>query len=135
MIRAVLGVCAGLIVWNFAFLAQGYLLAALWPDFATYGRLYQSAKIFDFTWQMACLLLLFWVVAEVGAGWITTKIARQPAALWVLTGVGLTYAVAVHIVLHWARFPWWYNLGVVIPIVPAVLLGGEIRRRGFLANR
>jgi hypothetical protein len=27
--------------------------------------------------------------------------------------------------LEWPTFPWWYNLGVVLPAAPAVLLGGR----------
>jgi hypothetical protein len=34
--------------------------------------------------------------------------------------------VSLHLVLFWSRFPWWYNLGVVIPVVPAVLFGGKL---------
>jgi hypothetical protein len=28
--------------------------------------------------------------------------------------------------MSWALFPWWYNLGVVIPALPAVLLGASL---------
>jgi len=41
----------------------------------------------------------------------------------VLLGI---YLAALHLVLYWPRFPWWYNLGVVIPVIPAVLLGGRL---------
>ncbi len=126
MTRGAFGVLAGLIVWNFGFLMLCYLLASLWPEFAIHARLYQSAKIFSFTAPMACLLIFFWIVAEIGAGWVAMTIARQQKALWLLAGLGLTYAVAVHIVLFWARFPWWYNLAIITHPVPAVLLGGRL---------
>jgi hypothetical protein len=34
----------------------------------------------------------------------------------------------VHLILYWPRFPWWYNLGVVIPVVPAVLFGAKLAK-------
>jgi hypothetical protein len=43
-----------------------------------------------------------------------------------LAGLVAVYFVALHFVLYWARFPLWYNLGVVIPAVPAVLFGGKL---------
>jgi len=39
-------------------------------------------------------------------------------ALWALA--------VLHFALCWSRFPWWYNLGVVIPAVPAVLAGAKL---------
>jgi hypothetical protein len=35
------------------------------------------------------------------------------------------YLAGLHLVLYWPRFPWWYNLGVVIPAVRAVLLANS----------
>ena len=43
-------------------------------------------------------------------------------------GVLGIYLAALHLILYWPRFPWWYNLGVVIPAVPAVLFGGTLGR-------
>jgi hypothetical protein len=48
--------------------------------------------------------------------------------VWVLAGLLGIYLAAVHLVLFWARFPWWYNLGVVIPAVPAVLWGATLAK-------
>ena len=33
-----------------------------------------------------------------------------------------------HFVLSWPVFPWWYNIGVVVPAFPAVLLGARIAK-------
>jgi putative Ca2+/H+ antiporter (TMEM165/GDT1 family) len=78
---------------------------------------------------MACFNLLFWVLAEIGAGWVAMKIAKRSGAVWVLAGVLGIYLAAMHLVLYWPRFPWWYNLGVVIPAIPAVLLGSKLARK------
>ena len=62
MVRGILGVVVGAVVWMVGFLALAMVLAQRWPDYA----------------------------------------------------------------IHGPRFPWWYNLGVVIPAVPAVYLGGKL---------
>jgi len=67
-----------------------------------------------------------WLLAEIGAGWVAGRIARRGGAVWVLAGLLGVYLAVVHFALYWSRFPWWYNLGVVIPAVPAVLLGGKL---------
>lgn len=66
---------------------------------------------------------------ETGAGWVAARISKRRGAVWVLAGLVGIYLAAVHLVLYWPRFPWWYNFGVVIPAVPAVLLGAVLANR------
>lgn len=126
MLRSILGVVVGVIVWMVAFYALAMGLAELWPDYAIHGRQWVRLGVFDFTPPMACCNLAFWALAEMGAGWATAKISSRRGAVWVLAGLLGIYLVALHLVLFWPRFPWWYNLGVVIPVIPAVLLGARL---------
>jgi hypothetical protein len=126
MVRTVLGVLVGAVLWMVGFWILATVLAQVWPDYAIQGRQWIKAGVFTFTPLMACCNLLFWVVAEIGAGWAAGKIAKRRAAVWVLAGLLGIYLAGVHLVLYWPRFPWWYNLGVVIPAVPAVLLGARL---------
>ena len=126
MVRSVLGVLVGAVVWMVGFLVLALLLAQLWPDYAIHGRQWTRQAVFTFTPLMACCNLVFWVLAEIGAGWAAGKIAKRRQAVWVLAGLVGIYLAGLHFVLYWPSFPWWYNLGVVIPAVPAVLLGGNL---------
>jgi hypothetical protein len=126
MVRGGLGVVIGVVLWAVGFYVLAIVLAQLWPDYAIHGRQWMRQGLFTFTPLMACCNLVFWVLAEIGAGWVTGKIAKRREAVWVLAGLLGIYFVAVHLVLDWPRFPWWYNLGVVIPAVPAVFLGGKL---------
>ena len=126
MVRGVLGVVAGAVLWMLGFFVLALVLAQLWPDYAVHGRQWTRENLFTFTPLMACCNLVFWVLAEVGAGWTVAKVAKRREALWVLAGLVAIYLITLHLVLYWSRFPWWYNLGVVIPAVPALLLGGRL---------
>jgi hypothetical protein len=126
MVRGILGVVVGAVVWMIGFFVLALVLAQLWPDYAIHGRQWTSQRVFTFTPLMACCNLVFWVLAEVGAGWGAGKIAKRREAVWVLAGLVGIYLAALHLALLWSHFPWWYNLGVVIPAVPAVLFGGKL---------
>jgi hypothetical protein len=126
MVRGMLGVVVGAVVWMLGFFVLALVLAQLWPDYAIHGRQWTSQRVFTFTPLMACCNLVFWVLAELGAGWGAGKIAKRREAVWVLAGLVGIYLAGLHLVLLWSQFPWWYNLGVVIPAVPAVLFGGKL---------
>ena len=123
MLRSVFGVLVGTVLWMLGFYALAIVLANLWPDYATHGRQWARAGTFTFTPLMAVCNLAFWALAEFGAGWIAATISRRPGAVWILAALLGIYLAVIHLFLYWPRFPWWYNLGVVIPSVPAILLG------------
>jgi hypothetical protein len=126
MVRSVSGVVLGAVVWMVGFFVLALVLAQLWPDYAIHGRQWTRQGVFTFTPLMACFNLVFWVLAEIGAGWTVGKIAKRREAVWVLAGIVGIYLAGLHLVLYWSRFPWWYNFGVVIPAVAAVFLGSKL---------
>jgi hypothetical protein len=135
MVRDVLGVVVGAVLWMMGFFVLALVLAQLWPDYAIHGRQWTRENVFTFTPLMACCNLVFWVLAEFCAGWVAGKIAKRREAVWVLAGLVGIYLAALHLALYWPRFPWWYNLGVVIPAVPAVLMGSRLAREKVTATR
>jgi hypothetical protein len=128
MMRGVLGVVIGAVVWMVGFFVLASVLAQLWPDYALHARHWVKEGVFTFTAAMAGCNLVLWAAAEVGAGWTGAKISRRAGAVWVLAALIGIYLAALHLMLYWPRFPWWYNLGVVIPAVPAVLFGARLAR-------
>jgi len=128
MVRSVLAVVTGVVLWMVAFYALATGLALLWPDYAIHGRQWVREGAFTFTPLMAFCNLVLWVLAEIGAGWMAAKISKRRGAVWVLAGLLGIYLAVVHLILYWPRFPWWYNLGVVIPVVPAVLFGAKLAK-------
>ena len=68
MVRSVLGVVIGVVLCIVAFYALAIGLAQLWPDYAIHGRQWVREGAFTFTPLMASCNLVFWVLAEIGAG-------------------------------------------------------------------
>ena len=128
MVRSVLAVVIGVVLWTVVFYVLATGLAQLWPDYAIHGRQWVREGAFTFTPLMALCNLVLWVLAEIGAGWVTAKISKRRGVVWMLAGLLGIYLALVHLILYWPRFPWWYNLGVVIPVVPAVLCGAKLAK-------
>jgi uncharacterized membrane protein YeaQ/YmgE (transglycosylase-associated protein family) len=131
MARGVLGILGGLVAWQVGFFILAWILARLWPDYAVAGRNYFTTGAYSFAVAMAVCNIVFWIVTEIAAGWIATRIAKRREAGWVLAAMLLVYMCAIHLYFYWATFPWWYNISVVVTVAPAVLLGGTLAERHF----
>ncbi len=125
MLRNILGVIAGVALCNFGFMALAMSLMQVWPAYAQHGRTYMRQRLFTFPPTMAASTLLLWMLAASGAGFVAMKVAHSWRAMQVLAAVILAYAAAIHLIFEWARFPWWYNVAVVVQMGPAILLGAR----------
>jgi len=126
MVRSVIGIVVGAVLWMTAFLSFARGLTLLWPDYAQQVQIWITVHRYAFTPAMSICNALFWILAEMLAGWITVLIARRREAAWVLAGVIGLYLGFVHLHVVWNSLPKVYNLAVAIPAIPAVLFGGWI---------
>jgi hypothetical protein len=126
MIRQVLAIVVGLLVWmvGFATLAAGVI--QVWASYGVHARQWMDQRVFTFPPAAASCNLILWILAAVAAGWATARIAGNRRTVWILAALMVLYLAALHLVLEWSLFPWWYNLGVVIPAVPAVYAGARL---------
>jgi hypothetical protein len=131
MVRGLLGVVSGGIVWLPVFFMLARLLYLAWPAYALSARTYMDTGTYDFTAAMSVFNVLFWIAAEAAAGWVAVLVAKRREAAWVLAALLMLYMSFNHLYYFWERFPWWYNLAVAIPSGPAVLVGGKLASFGF----
>jgi hypothetical protein len=128
--RAVLGVIAGGIVWWVSFFfGFGLLLMLAWPAYAAAAKDFMQTGVYTLSPSMSGVNIAFWILAEMCAGWATAVVSRRLEAVWVLAALMMSGMGVMHLYLEWDRFPWWYNLAVVIPVVPATLFGARFARR------
>ena len=78
---------------------------------------------------MAACNLLLWLFSDMLAGGLARLITARPHATLTLAFLITGYLALMHLALNWDLFPWWYNLGVVLPAFPATILGGRIASR------
>jgi hypothetical protein len=129
LIRPLLAVLTGAIVWMSGFLVLAQILVLLWPDYGIAARTWIHANVYTFTPPMAGFNASFWILAEIAAGWLAALIARRPQAVWTLAVLVMGYLCFVHLYSVWREFPWWYNLIVALASGPAVLMGGKLGAR------
>jgi hypothetical protein len=129
MVRGVLGVIGGLIVWWIGFFLLARSLYFVWPAYAVAAHEFMATGADGFTVPMSLCNALFWVLAEIAAGWIAVVIGRRRESAWILAALLMVFLCFMHLYLEWDRFAGWYNFAVALPAGPAVLLGGRLAAR------
>ncbi len=126
LIRPLIAVILGSVVCNAVFSLLALATLQLWPDYAVHAHRYLDQRLFTFPPIMACLNLLFWMLGYCGAGWTAARAARDNRAVWALAALMQVYAIYVHVLRSWSTFPAWYNLVIVLSVIPATWLGARM---------
>ncbi len=84
MVRGILGFVGGGVVWWMSFFGLARLLYSFWPAYATTAHEFMVTGVSGFTTPMYACNAVFWVLAEIAAGWIAVVIARrrESAGCW-----------------------------------------------------
>ena len=124
MVKGILGVVAGVVVFVTSATMAGVIMRLSWPAYAS------VAAAMTFTLPMLIARLSIGAVATLAAGLVTAVIARRSMRAALAIGVLLLLLfIPQHIVL-WAKFPVWYHLTFLVSLVPLTYLGGTIARSG-----
>jgi len=123
MIRTVLAILIGLIVWAVVVTAINLGLRHMMPGYA----LAEPAMAFTLGMKIARLLMA--AVTSLAAGAAVRLIAPASRyAAWIVGLVLLALFVPIHAQL-WAHFPIWYHLAFLVPLAPLVVVGARVRLR------
>ena len=120
MKRSFFACLAGLITWLVVVSVINRGLRLTIPNYTA------AEHTLEFTLAMKWARLVMAIVTSLAAGAATRWVA--PASRWTPASVGgivLAMFLPAHISL-WHRFPVWYHLSFLLPIVPAVVLGARL---------
>jgi hypothetical protein len=128
MVRTVLAIIAGLVMW---------MLVATILDIGLRHALpgYQAAEpVLAFTLAMKIARLALAVIASLAAGAAARVIApASEAAPWIVGLVLVVLFVPTHIRI-WSLLPIWYHLFFLITLAPFVVLGARLAPRGQIGR-
>lgn len=121
MLKTILAVVAGFILWSVIWLGGNSLLAGFFP-----GAVVAEGGTGSIGFLVTLLVLS--VVASVASGYVTRAISpasgRAPLVLGVLL---LLVGVAVQSGF-WNVMPLWYHAVFLVAIIPGVLFGAKLRK-------
>ncbi|HEX7139747.1 MAG TPA: hypothetical protein VF219_17985 [Vicinamibacterales bacterium] len=123
MLKSILGVIAGLVVFVAVATIGGLILRLSWPAYVS------VAAAMTFTLPMLITRLSIGAVATFSAGLVTALIARRSTGAALITGAVLLLGFVPQHIHIWARFPAWYHLTFLLSLLPLTYLGGRAARR------
>jgi hypothetical protein len=124
MVRAILGVVAGLLAFAAAAAVAGIVMRGAWPDYA------RVADAMTFTLPMMLARLSIGAAATIVAGWVTAVISRPSTLVRLAPGLLLLAAFIPEHITLWEKFPVWYHLTFLLSLIPLTYLGGLRVSRG-----
>lgn len=122
MWRAIGSIIAGLVTWAVAVTLLNFGLRAAIPGY------HAAEATLQFTLAMKIGRLTEAALTSVAAGAVVSLIA--PSKKWAPWAAGLII-LALFLPEHvklWTKFPIWYHLSFLVPLVPLVALGGFLAR-------
>jgi hypothetical protein len=129
MWRTVGSIVAGLVAWAVVVTLLNFGLRSAIPGY------HAAEATLQFTLAMKIGRLSEAALTSLAAGWVAGFIAPSKKwAPWVVGLIILAVFLPEHVKL-WTRFPLWYHLSFLVPLVPLVGLGGFLARGGGLGER
>ena len=121
LIRAILAVVVGVVLWGGLWAGGHAALSGMQPDAFDEQGFTQSAGLL-------LVFLLGSVPLSVLAGYVAAWIAkRRPMrVVTILAAIQLAIGIAVQ-AGSWTQMPIWYHIPFLLMVVPAHLLGGWLR--------
>lgn len=123
MRRTVVAIIAGLVGWTVIVTLIDIGLRVWLPGY----RQAEPTLVFTLTMKIARLIMA--AVTSLAAGAIVRTIAPESRwAPWIVGLIILALFLPSHVSL-WHRFPIWYHLSFLVPLVPLVALGARLLPR------
>jgi hypothetical protein len=129
MWRTIASVVAGLIAWAIVVTLLNFGLRAALPGY------HAAEATLEFTLAMKVARLIEAALSSLAAGGVVSLIAPSKKwAPWLVGFIVLAMFLPVHVKL-WDKFPVWYHLAFLVPLVPLVALGAELVRTASSRDR
>lgn len=132
MLRIILGVIAGFIVWSIVWIGMDALLSAISPDW--FGRIFAEFQIavsrnetFMPPVSVSIYLIFQGVLCSLVSGFTAAAIAKEKRKSTLALGVLLLVMGIFVEAINWKYFPIWYHAAFLLLLIPATVLGGKLK--------
>lgn len=122
MLRIILGVIAGFVLWSILWVGIDAVLRAISPSYNA------SVEAMSFSSAQLIIPLVLTAFCSIAAGYAAAWVARENTlAPWILGVILLVVGIFVQLSV-WDKIPLWYNLTFWILLIPATVLGGKLKK-------
>jgi uncharacterized membrane protein YeaQ/YmgE (transglycosylase-associated protein family) len=120
MLRIILGVIVGFVVWSILWVGVDPILRMVWTDYD------ESVKAMTFSSTMLIVPLILSAIVSIISGFIAALIAKENSKSPLILGI-LLLIVGIFVQISvWDKIPLWYNLAFWILLIPMTVLGGRL---------
>jgi MFS family permease len=125
MLKKVLGVIAGFLVWSILWVGVDALLKAVWVDYN------KSVEAMNFTSMILFVPLILSAVCSIIAGSVTALIAKENFKSPLILGV-LLLIIGIFVQMGvWDKIPLWYHLAFWALLIPMTVFGGKLTQSKY----
>ena len=133
MVRIILGVIVGFVVWSILWVGGDEVISRLSPDwYGAHAHALEKAWVnhtgFVADGTILLINLLRSVVTSLVAGYMAALAANENRRTPLILGVLLLIVGVIVEAMIWPLLPMWYHLVFLVLLIPVTIAGGKLRR-------
>lgn len=132
MLRIILGIIAGFVVWSILWVGSDAVFSAISPDWGKKSADFRSAveNNIPYTIETSVLIVLLIksFVVSIISGFLAALIARENSKSTFGLGVLLLIFGIFIQMAYWNYMPIWYHVPFLLMLIPMTILGGKLRK-------
>ena len=132
MVRIVLGVIVGFLVWSVLWVGSDQVLMMIWPEWygahqLAFERAMTNKEPFAPDLTILMMHLVRSVIVSLISGFIAAVTAAESRRTTLILGVLLLLVGLAVEIMAWNYLPIWYHFLFLFLIVPMTIAGGKLR--------
>ncbi len=133
MVRIIIGVIVGFILWSILWVGSEKVLSAIWPEwYGAHQIAFEAVVANGGTYMAETTILLMNIVRgsiiSVISGFLAALIARENKRSPLILGFLLVAFGLLIVIMTWSYIPIWYHVIFTALLIPMTILGGRLRK-------
>lgn len=133
MVRIILGIIVGFVVWTILWLGSEQTLSALLPDWwgahqLAFERATVNGEPFTADTTILVINVLRGALITVISGFVAALIAAENRRSTLILGILLLAFGLFVVAMTWSMIPLWYHVIFSAMLIPLTILGGRLKR-------
>jgi len=122
MLKTILGVAAGFIIWSILWVGIDAVLRTTWIAYN------ESVAAMTFNTSQLIVPLVLSAFCSIVAGFIAALISRENVKAPLILGILLLITGIFVQISVWEKIPLWYHLTFWALLIPMTVFGGKLRK-------